>query len=312
MTLVVGFEPDQSGIAALRLATQLAQSCGENLVVCAIVTTSWPPSPGRIDAEYRVYRTRQAQHALKKARGILPPDLDATFLVHTARSIPAGIIEVASERNASMVVLGSCNGGPFGQVSLGSISDRLLHSSPVPVAIAPRGFRGPPQAKVLRVTAAVGGQAATRELATAAARFARRLGASLRLATFAVRPTTEPFAGQLGFDAEQLVINEWLRKAAADIRGHLDRIEDLGSVPGPLEASIGYGPSWADALEDTDWIPGDILAVGSSMSGPAARVFLGSRASKIIRHSPVPTLLIPNGASTAMAVDSVEALHQRT
>lgn len=130
--------------------------------------------------------------------------------------------------------------------------------------------------------------------------------------TFAVRPSTEPFVGQLGFDAEQLVINEWLRNTAADIQEHLDRIEDLGSVPGPLEASIGRGPSWAEALEDAGWIPGDILAVGSSMSGPAARVFLGSRASKIIRHSPVPALLIPNGAATALAVDSVAALHQRT
>jgi nucleotide-binding universal stress UspA family protein len=42
--------------------------------------------------------------------------------------------------------------------------------------------------------------------------------------------------------------------------------------------------------------------VGSSMTGPAARVFLGSRASKILRHSPVPVVLVPR--STA---DEVEA-----
>ncbi|MGH3039668.1 MAG: universal stress protein [Gaiellaceae bacterium] len=38
---------------------------------------------------------------------------------------------------------------------------------------------------------------------------------------------------------------------------------------------------------------GDVLAVGSSAVGPVARVFLGSRASKIVRNSPVPVAVVP-------------------
>jgi nucleotide-binding universal stress UspA family protein len=60
--------------------------------------------------------------------------------------------------------------------------------------------------------------------------------------------------------------------------------------------------TWTEALEDATWMDGDVLVVGSSMTGPAARVFLGSRASKILRHSPVPVVLVPR--STA---DEVEA-----
>ncbi len=39
-------------------------------------------------------------------------------------------------------MLGSSADGKLGQVVVGSTTDRLLHSSPVPVAISPRGYRG--------------------------------------------------------------------------------------------------------------------------------------------------------------------------
>jgi amino acid transporter len=47
------------------------------------------------------------------------------------------------------------------------------------------------------------------------------------------------------------------------------------------------------ALDDADWQDGDLLAIGTSPVGGIARVFLGSRGSKILRHSPVPVLVLP-------------------
>jgi nucleotide-binding universal stress UspA family protein len=41
--------------------------------------------------------------------------------------------------------------------------------------------------------------------------------------------------------------------------------------------------------------------VGSSASGLVARVFLGSRASKIVRHSPVPVMVVPRGTVDELA-----------
>lgn len=60
---------------------------------------------------------------------------------------------------------------------------------------------------------------------------------------------------------------------------------------------IGQGPDWGAALNDIEWHDGDLLLIGSSESGPVARVFLGSRAAKIIRHTPVPVLVVPRGAA---------------
>ena len=46
-----------------------------------------------------------------------------------------------------------------GQVVLGSTADRLLHSSPVPVAISPRGYRATRGGELVRVTCAYSGTA---------------------------------------------------------------------------------------------------------------------------------------------------------
>jgi nucleotide-binding universal stress UspA family protein len=64
---------------------------------------------------------------------------------------------------------------------------------------------------------------------------------------------------------------------------------------------VGVGEDWGEAVEDVPWEDGDVLVVGSSSIGPIARVFLGSRATKIIRHSPVPVVVVPRGRAEELA-----------
>ena len=84
-------------------------------------------------------------------------------------------------------------------------------------------------------------------------------------------------------------------------RAALDKVADLPAVPRELEIAIGRGESWEEALEDVEWEEGDVLVVGSSSIGPIARVFLGSRSTKIVRHSPVPVVVVPRGAAAELA-----------
>ncbi|MCX6482208.1 MAG: universal stress protein, partial [Mycobacterium sp.] len=53
------------------------------------------------------------------------------------------------------------------------------------------------------------------------------------------------------------------------------------------------GNGWDQALDDAEWHDGEVLALGTSPRGDIARVFLGSRGAKIMRHSPVPVLVLP-------------------
>jgi nucleotide-binding universal stress UspA family protein len=262
MTLVVGYAPDGRGAAVLHLAAMLARSAQEDLVVCAVVPSPWPPGPAQVDSEYGRFLDGMARAALERARERLADDVAAALLVHHARSAPAGLLEVAERRAAAIIVVGTS-----GQPAIGSVTARLLHGSPVPVALAPHGFRSRPGARVARVTAAFGGSGG---LVDAAGAVAARLGAPLRIASFAV-PVHAPFVADL--------IERWA--------------QELEAAAGRAPAVVGHGASWEEAIDDVEWREGDVLVVGSSSAAPPARVFLGSRASRIIRHSPVPVIVVP-------------------
>jgi nucleotide-binding universal stress UspA family protein len=262
VTLVVGYAPDGRGGAVLHLAGMLARSAHDGLVLCAVVPSPFPRETAQEDSEYRRLLDGMARDALERARNRLPGDVSASSVVDHARSAPAGLLEVAERYEAAMIVVGTS-----GHPAIGSVTARLLHGSPGPVALAPHAFRARPGARVERVTAAFGGSAG---LVDAAAALAARLGAPLRIASFAV-PAHAPFGAELA--------ERWA--------------EEIETTAGSVPAVVGRGTSWEEAIDDVDWRDGDVLVVGSSSAAPAARVFLGSRASRIIRHSPVPVVVVP-------------------
>src|SRR5436305_13795796 len=121
-----------------------------------------------------------------------------------------------------MVVVCTSTGGVFWHMSLGGVTSRLLHSSQVAIALAKRGFRSQPGAKVKRVTAAYDGSASAGSLLLAAARVAARVGASLRIASFAVwsRPA---YTTRLGTDSEDLVLREWISDLEKSVNAALEQ-----------------------------------------------------------------------------------------
>jgi nucleotide-binding universal stress UspA family protein len=305
MTMLVAYAPDGRGRAVLHLAAMLARSAGDDLLVCAVVPTSWPPSPARVDAEYQEAIGREAEEALAAARERLPDDIGVATAVHHARSAPAGLIELAEQHDASLIVAGSSASGGQGTVTLGSATSRLLHSSPIPVALAPRGFRVGAGARVRRVTAAFGGSGD--DLVVGAAGVAARVGATLRLASFAVRPRA-PYTVAVGREADNSAIREWVSDIEAAQQEVLERVRELPVVPDECDAVVGRGESWEDALDDVDWVDGDVLVVGSSSIGPVARVFLGSRSAKIVQHAPVPVVAVPRGVVAELADEAASTV----
>lgn len=60
-----------------------------------------------------------------------------------------------------------------------------------------------------------------------------------------------------------------------------------------LELEAAVGRSWCVAMDSVEWDRGDVLVVGSSSTHRLSRVLLGSSAAKIVRHSPVPVVVVP-------------------
>lgn len=306
MTIVVGVSPEQRTEAVLHMTGMLARSLETDAVLCAVVPPSWPPSPAKVDAEFRAYLTSRANDALEEARERLSDDVPVTAIVHQARSAPAGLLEIAERHEASLIAVGSSTAGSMGQVTLGSVNSSLLHSAPVPVALATRGYRCKPVTGVTRATAAFSGTPDGQELVVAAAGVAARFGVSLRVASFAVQ-ARPPYTSGVGREAAGSLRSEWVEAVRAAVSETLAHVERLPLVPHELEAVVGSGETWEQALEDIEWDDGDVLVVGSSSAGRIARVFLGSKATKIVRHSPVPVIVVPRHTAEELAEEAQSA-----
>ena len=292
MTVLAGCGVKESGASSLALAAMLARSSGQDVLVAVVVPAPWPPVPERVDAEYRGYLTRRGEETLEQARRWMPDDVSATFVLHPAASVPAGLLELGRHHEVSALVLGSAESGGLGHVALGSIAQRVVHGCDVPVAFAPDGFRPAPLARVGRVTAAFGGVAHDRDVVVAAARYAAATSAAFRIASFSVRPRMV-FASTMAGSGEDLVVDQWLARTRQVLSEQLDEVRTLPDVPAPLEVLIGDGHDWREAIGHGDWTEDDLLVIGSGSSGPLASVYLGARASKILRNTPAPVVLLP-------------------
>jgi nucleotide-binding universal stress UspA family protein len=179
-------------------------------------------------------------------------------------------------------------------VALGSVTDHLVHSSPLTLAFAPRGFRARSDATVRRVSVAFGGEGHVDALVLAAARLAAQVGASIRIASFAVwsRPS---YVTRLGTEPEDLVLAEWTEDVRNKASTALAGVDELAGSTQDVAIEIGFGRDWGEAIDDVGWDVGDVLVMGSSALGPVSRVFLGSRTTQILRHSPVPVIVVPRG-----------------
>ncbi|VXB59276.1 universal stress protein [Nocardioides sp. AX2bis] len=293
MTIVVGYTAQDSGTSGLELAILLARSTGEPLVVGVVITTAHAGgTPELVDGDYLGPLAEWARSVLDRARASLPRDVEATFEVRQASSIPAGLLELAAATDASVLVLGSSSKGALGRISLGSITDRLAHTAPLPVLLAPRGFRCGPTTRIRRVSIGYGGSSGAAQLATLGAGLADLVGADLRAVSFLVRPPKR-FFGTVEESADELVVDEWVTRTRAGIEAQVGAVD--AALGERLAASlvVGEGVSWNKAIWDVTWGDGDVLVVGPSSVAPAARLFLGSRASKILRSAPVPVLMVP-------------------
>lgn len=290
MTIIAGFSASGHGPAPLHLAAQLSRCTGDRIIAAAIVERPWPRKPDLFEDEYLSYLGEQAQKSVQQMVDQLPDDLDVWPLVHQAPSVPVGLTELAAEMSADIVVVGSSSSGLFGRIALGSVTDRLVHTAAVPVAIAPRGY--PAQSgKIERLTVAYGGHADAVGLVATSAELAQQWSARLRIASFTVRPVTM-FSGAIEPANEDLVVKQWAQRTQDGIAAQLEQVRS-GIDTVEAEVTIGAGATWRDAVEAIEWAAGDILVLGSGAAGQVAQVFLGSAAAKILRHAPVPTMIVP-------------------
>jgi nucleotide-binding universal stress UspA family protein len=304
MNYLVGLTADRGGRDALALGRMLARSGDVTLTVCIVLPEVWGhPSLARVDAEYAAFLARHAEDTVAEAREFVGEAVRAEYVSAPARTATEGLITTATQTDADLIVLGSARHGPFGRFAVGSVTNEMLHTAPVPVVLTPRGHSPSSDASLRRVTCAFAGSTRSRTAFDAAVQLSRRHNVPLRLTTLVVRDR-QMYPSQVGYDAERLVAEQWRAQAEeAQVRA-------LATLPDEVtvEAGVASGRNWEDALDSLPWEEGEVLVVGSSRLGPVARVFLGSNSTKIVRSSPVPVVVIPRGADVHLAKDAPTAL----
>jgi nucleotide-binding universal stress UspA family protein len=296
MTILVGYSPGRDDWSSIELGATLARSGGTDLMVVTVVPSVWPtPVAGHTDREFEEWAEQQGAAAVAEANSILAedcPELASIARWTPGRSVASVLLEQAQEVAASMIVVGSGSTGSYGRVHPGAVGDWLLHSSHIPVAVATHGWAGSEHGRIRRVSCAFRGDDRARNTMQRTAAICADIGAALRLVTFAVRGRTMYTAG-VGNKAEDMVLDRWVSQAEAAQDDALKALKESGRAPAEVDRVVSRGRSWGAAIDRLDWDRDEVMVVGSSSAGVIERIFLSSNASKIVRHSPVPVVVVP-------------------
>jgi nucleotide-binding universal stress UspA family protein len=281
-TIVVGVDGRQGGSDALRLAEQLAQAGGGELV--AVRVFSYQHRPALVGSP-AVEEERQATRlALDRELA----DMGLTARTHAVGDTsPARALHRMAERErADVLVVGSAHRGALGRVLVGDVALGSLHGSPCPVAVAPHGMADRDAAPLRRIGVGFDGTVESHRALAAAVALAQSARAQLKLRCAATAPlplfAEAPYADGAIVDYH-LEAEELISRTLAEL--------DVDAVG---EAVVG---SPVETLVELSHRV-DLLVVGSRGWGPVRRILLGSTAARLIREAACPVLVLPRGAAT--------------
>lgn len=283
MKLVVGFLATPGGADAVALGARLARTLGAELELCIVLPADRGGVARLAIGDFDGHLTEQAQKWLDDAA--VPSDIVARSHVSFTESFAEGLIQEIERLEADAVVVGGSGGGLAGPFSLGSVVNELLHSSPVPVVVAPRGARHTDVDRVREVTCAIGERQGADRLLRTAVRFSKAAGTPLRLASLVA---LDPAYGHLRGDADAV-----RQRALEHAQETLEAAKSALPEEIPVTSTIVDGPTVEDAVSKLDWRDGDLIMVGSSRLSAPKRLFLGSTAAKMLRVLDVPMMVVP-------------------
>jgi nucleotide-binding universal stress UspA family protein len=281
--IVVGYTATDTGADAVAVGARLAAASGSAVDLVVVLPSDQRSVITPPDASYDRYLQQQAQSWLAEAAKGIPDATARTLHVRFADSFAEGLIALADELGASHVVVGAADGGLRGRHRLGTVANELLHSSDVPVVLAPEGSRRVDAGTgISRVTAAIGTRPGADSLLHESVALAAATGAELRLLSL------------VSVDLPASVDTGVIRIAGA---AHADDVltKALDALPDGIEAEVvvARGDSIEDAVAHLGWEPGELAVVGSSRLAQPRRLFLGSTAAKMLHELPVPMVVVP-------------------
>jgi nucleotide-binding universal stress UspA family protein len=268
--IIVGLalRPDDS--APLALARRLARLADAPL---ALVTTCLSQVPTPMPTpEYALALRDEARTRLDAVARTLADEVEVT--THVEFGSPAGVMHDLAERlAATAVVVGSTHRGPVGRLLIGDVAAGLLHGSPCPVAVAPRGYDAAPDAQLRRVGVAFDGSPESREAIDWTGAYAA--------------------PGWVPLPAAEAVRNELAQSIAQRV---LEALPDDGALASAEVLHGGVTETLAGVSHELD-----LLVCGSRGYGALRRVLAGSVSRGLAHTAACPLLVVPRQLSPSAA-----------
>ena len=273
---LVAWGGDARSKDALALGATLARTFRAELAVVYVVREETFGAHTFGDVSFTQEVVRQASEGVQKHLDALT-DLDNVVLhVRRSGSVAEGVLDAAKEIDADLIVIGAGTGTRA--LSTNAIVTALLHASPVPVAMAPRGYRKDAPAELTELVAAVGPRAGAGRILEEAIRGVERVSLPLRLVSLL----------ELGTDVD--VPDE----RVASVRAALERAAEEVDVD-EVTTQVGQGKNLKEAIANIEWKPDSALIIGSSRLAQGKQTFIGTVASRMLAHLPIPMIVAPRG-----------------
>jgi nucleotide-binding universal stress UspA family protein len=134
-TIVLGYDGSAGSDCALEQTIALASLDGARVVV--VFAYEIPAAYGGETGDYR----RAVRDLAEEAAGKAVARLEAAGVEHAVELVPErpvqGLVDVAAQTGASLIIVGTSGEHPIKGVVLGSVPQKLLHVSRVPVLVVP-------------------------------------------------------------------------------------------------------------------------------------------------------------------------------
>jgi nucleotide-binding universal stress UspA family protein len=268
--MIVGFDGSDTGWDGLVLAVALAKTFGSRIGVVYVYDEE-------LAASSREAARELAQHAnavLASARDGVSQALEVGFRGLAARSPARGLHELAEDKEADLIVVGSRRLGPHTKEALGTVSENVLRAAPCAVAVAPRGYRTTggfvPQRIAVGWIPTDEGDAAL----GVACGIARATGGTVELVT---RTSASGTVEKLEARA-RLAVTRVLESLSSEVAVEVD-------------ARVGKAPQ--ALIERSGEI--DLIVLGSRGYGPPRTMLLGSVSADVVPQARCPVMTLAAG-----------------
>jgi nucleotide-binding universal stress UspA family protein len=283
--IVVGIDASRAAVEAAAFAVRVAQRAKTTCHAVHAAGDALIPWHETADRRYRLALIDQARAQLVTGlRGGVPAEVLGGLTVRLGNA-PRVLIDVASEVNGGLIVVGGKDHSALDRWLGGSTSLNVARITDVPLLVT-----AGPGRMIRRVLAAVDVSSAAAPTLDVAQQYATLFGAELRavsvLEPLPVIPEVTP-----PYDVSQYyaLSEELLQREVWPL------VQASGA-----QTVVRYGPAVETILGETAEWNADLLIVGSHGKGWAERMLVGSVTERLLNHLPTSVLVVPTRAARAL------------